>query len=218
MPQVYRTERPRWWRPSDGGRTVILFFGRLHVKKGCVELCDAWERFCEGHPELACHAQLIFGGWNDGISGFEAHVARAGRRFDNARYVGPQYGDEKWRSMTSSQFMILPSKSEGLPMSILEGWSAGLPAIITEECNLSVGFTAGAALCIAPSTESIYAGLVTATSMTAAQHGALSKAAIRLIANDFSSATFARRMIAVYAKALDRPSGPLLAAVPQTLD
>jgi glycosyltransferase involved in cell wall biosynthesis len=218
MPETYRAQRPLWWRPSDGRRIVILFFGRLHVKKGCVELCDAWEQFCESDPELARHAQLIFGGWNDGIIGFEADVRRAGRRFDNARFVGPQYGDEKWRSMASSQFMILPSKSEGLPMSILEGWSAGLPAIMTEECNLGVGFTAGAAIRITPSIDSIRAGLVTATSMTATRRDALSKAAIRLIADDFSSAAFARRMIAIYAAALNCPSDVLLAAAPPALD
>jgi hypothetical protein len=40
----------------------------------------------------------------------------------------------------------LPSFSEGLPMSVLEAWSYGLPVVMTPECNLPEGFACGAAL------------------------------------------------------------------------
>ena len=32
---------------------------------------------------------------------------------------------------------ILPSKSEGLPVAILEAWASALPVAMTEACNLS---------------------------------------------------------------------------------
>src|SRR5262249_13494314 len=41
--------------------------------------------------------------------------------------------------------VILASYSEGLPMSVLESWAFGKPVFMTEQCNLSEGFKAGAA-------------------------------------------------------------------------
>ena len=61
-------------------------------------------------------------------------------------FYGPAFEEEKEALLRSAEAFILPSFSEGLPMSVLEAWSYGLPVVMTPECNLPEGFTCGAAL------------------------------------------------------------------------
>lgn len=61
-------------------------------------------------------------------------------------FYGPAFGEEKEALLRSADAFILPSFSEGLPMSVLEAWSYGLPVVMTPECNLPEGFTNHAAL------------------------------------------------------------------------
>jgi glycosyltransferase involved in cell wall biosynthesis len=61
-------------------------------------------------------------------------------------FYGPAFGEEKEALLRSADAFILPSLSEGLPMSILEAWAYGLPVLMTAECNLPEGFSAGAAI------------------------------------------------------------------------
>ena len=61
-------------------------------------------------------------------------------------FFGPAFGEEKDALLRSADAFILPSFSEGLPMSVLEAWSYGLPVVMTPECNLPEGFAKQAAL------------------------------------------------------------------------
>src|SRR5699024_4384370 len=49
----------------------------------------------------------------------------------------PVFSEEKYRIMSQSDFFIQTSRTEGLPMGILEALSFGLPCIITPGTNLS---------------------------------------------------------------------------------
>ena len=61
-------------------------------------------------------------------------------------FFGPAFGEEKEKLLQSAEAFILPSLSEGLPMSVLEAWAYGLPVVMTPECNLPDGFASQAAL------------------------------------------------------------------------
>ena len=61
-------------------------------------------------------------------------------------FCGPVFGEDKEALLRSADAFILPSFSEGLPMSVLEAWSYGLPVVMTPECNLPEGFACQAAL------------------------------------------------------------------------
>ena len=127
---------------------VLLYLGRLHPKKGLVPLLLAWSQF---RTSAAARAwRLVIAGCDD-----DEHAACL-RRLSRALgidgsvvFAGPQYGASRAASFARASAFILPSRSEGLPMAVLEAWANGLPALMTPECNLPDGFEAGAALRIA---------------------------------------------------------------------
>jgi poly(glycerol-phosphate) alpha-glucosyltransferase len=128
-------------------RNVLLFLGRLHRKKGLDALIDAWARTVGGRPEVGRRWQLVVAGWDDG--GYrpilERLVTEAGLS-SHVTLTGPLYGDEKLAALAHARAFILPSRSEGSPMAVLEAWSWGLPVFITHACNFPEAFAVGAAI------------------------------------------------------------------------
>jgi glycosyltransferase involved in cell wall biosynthesis len=142
-------------------RKKLLFLGRIHPKKGLSELLSGWKKSSMGW-------QLLIAGWDDGghLDGLqkqadELGLKRASVFTEDADicFLGAIYGDDKDRLLRSVDAFILPSFSEGLPMSVLEAWAYGLPVLMTEFCNIPSGFDAEAALQIEPSADSIAQGL-----------------------------------------------------------
>lgn len=195
---VDRLGPPDWWRPDMTGKTIFLFFGRIHEKKGCQELFNAWVRLCGNDSAFAVDNVLVFCGWNDGLAGFEDRVAGVGAALGNIVYAGPQFGDDKWRSLAAADFMVLPSKSEGLPLSILEAWALGVPAIMTPECNLPIGFAVGAALTCGYSVDGVAQGLAAAAALDADARTVLKASAMRLARSHFSRDAVASKIVNLY--------------------
>jgi glycosyltransferase involved in cell wall biosynthesis len=135
---------PRRYR---GGRKTILFLGRLHPKKGLSELIKAWAIACGQQNKLKSEWQLWVAGWDDGgqLAALQHQIDDLNLR-GSVSIIGPAFGDEKDRLLRQVDAFILPSHSEGLPMSVLEAWAYRLPVLMTAHCNLPEGFAAGAAL------------------------------------------------------------------------
>jgi poly(glycerol-phosphate) alpha-glucosyltransferase len=149
--------RPAAWRRDlpDEAR-VLLYLGRLHPKKGLADLICGWGEASRQGDDAACDWYLIIAGWDQ--DGHRAHleaVASSSCAADTVRFVGPQFGVDKEATFRSSDAFILPSRSEGMPVTVLEAWAYGLPVLMTPHCNLPEGFATGAALLIQPSVESI---------------------------------------------------------------
>jgi len=55
--------------------------------------------------------------------------------FDNVRFIGPKYGDDKYLELLSADVFVLPTrfKNECFPLTILEAMSSGLAVISTQE-------------------------------------------------------------------------------------
>ncbi len=197
---------PGWWNQAFEGRDVYLFFGRIHEKKGCMELCSAWDALCASDQSFRDCSALVFCGWNDGLLGFEARVAKLMARHGNAAFCGPQYGADKERSFAAASFFLLPSKSEGLPMSVLEAWAAGKPVLMTAACNLPIGFEVGAAIEIGADEDGIRDGLRTASSLVAERRLEMARAARLLVAERYSAQAVATGMVEIYRDALAQRS------------
>jgi poly(glycerol-phosphate) alpha-glucosyltransferase len=161
---------------STEGKKRLLFLGRIHPKKGLAGALRSWADIQNSKFKIqnAKQWQFVIAGWDQG--GHEEDLKRLcgelglriadcgglmddGAKAPDARsstldsfavadviFYGPAFGQEKKELFRGSEAFILPSFSEGLPMSVLEAWSYKLPVVITPECNLPEGFANNAAL------------------------------------------------------------------------
>lgn len=200
-------------RSSAAGRRRLLFLGRLHPKKGLVNLLYAWSKIRQNYPSMTAAWQLVFAGWDDGghFEELKTLAGELGIKFalcDPAGldipedadlvFTGPRYGQQKEQLFELASAFILPSYSEGLPVAVLEAWQFRLPVLMTGECNLPEGFAAGAALAIEPEPESIFKGLVTFMQMPETEQLAYGQRGRALAERQFTWETIADRMLKVY--------------------
>jgi glycosyltransferase involved in cell wall biosynthesis len=140
-------ERPRPQYMKNDDRRVLLFLGRLHVKKGIRQLIHAWELLHRRSPAVGRDWRLIVAGWDD--AGHQRTLIEAIQALDlhdHVQLVGPLHGETKAAALQHASGFILPSLSEGMPMSVLEGWAFRLPVFMTAACNLPHAFDAQAAI------------------------------------------------------------------------
>lgn len=189
---------PTWWRSEFNGRTIYLYLGRIHEKKGWRELCEAWDLACARDRAFAATSQLVFCGWVDDSPSFEPALRRLSEKHGNALFAGPQFGSARGGSLAVADAFILPSRSEGLPMVVLEAWAAGVPVMMTKECNLAIGFEAGAALEIGWTTEAIVDGLGRFAALASEARAGLSAAGIALVEAHFSASRTGDLMARMY--------------------
>jgi glycosyltransferase involved in cell wall biosynthesis len=176
----------------------VLYIGRIHPKKNLLALVEAWARL---DPQDG--ARLTIAGWGDDGAVAELRAALAAAPV-SAEFVGPVYGEAKQRLLDEARFTILPSLSEGLPMAVLEGWAAGVPAIISDECNLPEARAAGAALDSGFTAQTIAAGLGQALGLGAAEWLTMAQASQTLAKGRYSVGEISAQWGRAYARLLDR--------------
>lgn len=171
---------------------TLLFLGRIHPKKGLEELLQAW-------ADVRGDWKLLIAGWDDGghEQGLKAHAAALGIT-DSVEFTGPMHGEEKDALLRCVDAFILPSFSEGLPMSVLEAWSYRLPVIMTDFCNLPEGFEAKAAVRVKPNPASVAEGLRQLVAMPDAQLAELASNGRKLVEDKFTWPRIAESMKQVY--------------------
>jgi glycosyltransferase involved in cell wall biosynthesis len=110
-----------------------LFLGRIHPKKGLQLLLPAWANL----GARAADWQLVIAGPDE--AGYLAQIRALARSLglgDRVIFTGLVTGEDKTRLLYSADLFILPSYSEGFPMSVLEAWACGLSVVATRECNV----------------------------------------------------------------------------------
>lgn len=174
----------------------LVYIGRIHPKKNLLALVAAWQA-----AQRPADARLILAGWGDDaeVTRLVAAVAAAG---PSVEYVGPSYGAAKQALLASARFTVLPSHSEGLPMSILDSWAAGVPTIMTSQCNLPEGFATGASIECGYAPADITPALEQALSVTPEAWLHRSQAAHGLCTGPFGAQIIAARWSEAYLAAI----------------
>lgn len=194
-------------KPAPGGSRNLLYLGRLHPKKGLPLLVEAWCRVQRMAEESGW--RLIIAGWDQLGHQSEVQTLAAKLHADSSiDFVGPQFGEAKAALLREASAFILPSLSEGLPMSVLEAWSWRLPVLMTTNCNLPEGSKAGAAIMMEPDMEDISKALAELFSMDRIEREAMGARGRRLVEEKFQWARVAEQMTQVYDWVLGRGPRP----------
>ena len=189
---------PPWTDRIESGKKVLLYLGRLHPKKGLLNLLRAWAEIRNLAWPEAGNWELAIAGWDQ--NGHEAELKTLARELGLGRsvhFLGPQLGEAKASAYHHADAFVLPSFSEGLPMVILEAWAHGRPVLMTPACNLPEGFQAEAAIPIDTGVHNIVGGLEVLFSMNQQERQAMGARGRELVAARFTWAAIAAAMGAV---------------------
>ncbi len=192
-------------KPSREGKRNLLYLGRLHPKKGLPLLVEAWCRVQRTAEESGW--RLIVAGWDQ--LGHQSELQTLAAKLHSGssiEFVGAQFGEAKAALFQEASAFILPSLSEGLPITILEAWSWRLPVLMTASCNLPEGSRAGAAIMMEADVEDICGALSKLFSMDSIEREAMGARGRRLVEEHFRWSRIADQMTRVYDWILD--SGP----------
>lgn len=116
---------------------TILFLGRLGYRKGIFVLLDALVRIHQRYPEI----RLVCGG--DGEVEKVKDVAKKLGLCESIELLGWVGEVQRTALLAKAAIYVLPSFAEGLPMSILEAMSAGLPVVSTPVGGIPEAITDG---------------------------------------------------------------------------
>lgn len=119
--------------PGLAGKRLLLFLGRIHPKKGCDLLIEAFARTATKdenvHLVVAGPDQT---GWGDKLRQ-EAERAGIGHR---VTWTGMLTGNLKWGAYRSAEAFILPSHHENFGIVVAESLACGLPVLITDKVQI----------------------------------------------------------------------------------
>jgi glycosyltransferase involved in cell wall biosynthesis len=126
--EAFRAQMPRL-----GSRPYLLYLSRIHPKKGCDLLIEAFAAAMPARPGL----QLVIAGpdqtgWRQQLEKRAGELGIA----DSIHWPGMLSGDVKWGAFRGAEAFVLPSHQENFGVVVAEAMAAGRPALITNKVNI----------------------------------------------------------------------------------
>lgn len=101
----------------------ILFLSRIEEEKGIMIAIKAFEILIREYPNI----QLFIAGTGTRLEYAKKYILN--NKIENLHFLGFVTGKDKIELLKKSDIFLFPTYSEGLPISILEAMSFGLPVI-----------------------------------------------------------------------------------------
>jgi len=115
------------------GRRFLLFLGRIHEKKGCDLLIEAFSRVCDEDPGL----DLVMAGPDQvGLRAKLEQLAAERGIGTRVHWPGMLQGDRKWGAFYACDAFILPSHQENFGIAIAEAIACAKPVLISNKINI----------------------------------------------------------------------------------
>ena len=180
--------------PEIRGKLVLLFFGRLHAKKGLDLLAEALGAILPGRPDV----HLVVAGNDDGAwAPFQARIAELGLT-QRMTYLGHVSGDQARAVWGAADAFVLPSHSEGFSMAVLEALASRLPCLITTACHFPELAAAGGGIEVAPEVDAVTQGLRDLIERSPAERDTLGRIGRRLAEEHYTWDRQAEALASVY--------------------
>jgi glycosyltransferase involved in cell wall biosynthesis len=160
------------WETTDYRRERqkprFLFLGRLEIRKGLLDLLEAWEA-------ASLDAELILAGHVD--PAVSASLRRASAS-GSVRHLG--FVNEVWKLLQDADVFVFPTLEEGGPQVTSEAAAAGLPIITTPMGAARLVEDQVTGLIVPPANPSVLAAALRALATDPARREALGRAAQRI--------------------------------------
>ena len=121
----------RW--PGLRSKRLLLFLSRIHPKKGCDALIQAFARVASRDASL----HLVMAG-PDSV-GWQRSLEEQARRLgvaDRMTWVGMLAGDMKWGAFHAAEVFALPSHQENFGIAVVEALACHVPVLISNRINI----------------------------------------------------------------------------------
>ena len=127
--EVFFTTHPQLQRTP-----FLLFLGRLHEKKGCDLLINAFaaRRKSNAGPPLS----LVIAGPCADDAYLRRLKALARESGDSIVFPGMLSGDAKWGALSAADAFVLPSHQENFGIAVVEALACGTPVLISNKINI----------------------------------------------------------------------------------
>lgn len=119
--------------PELGQRRYLLFLSRIHPKKGCDLLVEAFAQAAALDADL----DLVIAGPDE--AGIVPNLRARAEDLGIARRIhwpGMLRGDAKWGAYFGAEAFILPSHQENFGVVVAEALGCGLPVLTTNKVNI----------------------------------------------------------------------------------
>jgi glycosyltransferase involved in cell wall biosynthesis len=119
--------------PELRDKRIALFMGRIHPKKGCDLLIDAFAKV----PAKTSDWHLVIAGPDQ--AGWEkelrqrAEIAGVSSRITWTGMIG---GSLKWGALRAAEILVLPSHQENFGLAVAEALAAGTPTLVSNKVNI----------------------------------------------------------------------------------
>jgi glycosyltransferase involved in cell wall biosynthesis len=118
--------------PALRERRFFLFLSRIHAKKGCDLLLEAY-----GRVAADTDVELVIAGPDE--EGLRPQLEAQARRLGIERRVhwaGMLEGDLKWGALHAAEAFVLPSHQENFGVAVVEAMACGVPVLISDKVNI----------------------------------------------------------------------------------
>ena len=119
--------------PELRGRRYLLFLARIHEKKGCDLMIEAFARTADSFPGV----DLVMAGPDQ--DGMQAQLQRRADKLGvggRVHWPGMIGGNLKWGALRASDALILPSHQENFGVAVVESLAVGRPVLISNQVNI----------------------------------------------------------------------------------
>ena len=119
--------------PELRGKRLFLFLSRIHPKKGCDLLIEAFARVAALDTDL----HLVLTGPDQ--VGWQSDLMKLSERLgvsDRITWTGMLSGDLKWGAYHAAEAFVLPSHQENFGIVVAESLVTGTPVLISNKVNI----------------------------------------------------------------------------------
>lgn len=181
--------------------TCVLFYSRVHPKKGLDMLIEAFTELADEFPGAGL---LVAGIQQD--RAYEAEVRkqiRATNRPGRIVFTTALTGPESRFVYHAADIFVLPSHQEGFSIAIVEALACGRPVLITDRCHMDEVLAWGAGQVTAPTSDGIAAGMRVLLEMDAASRAEAGCRGRSRVLETLTWPKVAARMRTIYADLAD---------------